>query len=204
MNSRPTGWTRRRRGLRELRGGRGEFRLPGQSASGGAPQSARKRDHRPGGGGGGPGPGFQRTEGREPCPGPGPPPGPVADPNRGFISAGVGLQPESRWTCITAGNCPAASLTWQLVYRGAWQRLTGMGHGWRERHQARAESQDWVTSRLRQTVGAPTPEGERRPFMRGAYRARAELIGRDPGDGERTGLGGERLGHLEGDGDLPR
>ena len=50
-----------------------------------------------------------------------------------------------------------------------------MAHGWRERHQAQAESQDWVTSRLRQTVGAPTPEGERRPFMRGSYRARAEL-----------------------------
>ncbi|MCX5889692.1 MAG: hypothetical protein NTY36_09605 [Deltaproteobacteria bacterium] len=70
---------------------------------------------------------------------------------------------------------PGGNVDWQLVYRGAWQRLTGMGHGWRERHQAQVESQDWVTSRLRQTVGAPTPEGERRPFLRGSYRARAEL-----------------------------
>ena len=84
--------------------------------------------------------------------------------------------PGGSWTCIMAGSCPAATVAWQLVYRGAWQRLTAMAHGWQERHQARAESQDWVTSRLRQTVGAPTAAGERRPFMRGAYRARAELI----------------------------
>ncbi len=70
---------------------------------------------------------------------------------------------------------PGGEVAWQLVYRGAWQRLSGMAHGWRERHQARAESQDWVTSRLRQTLGAPTSQGERRPFMRGSYRARAEL-----------------------------
>ncbi len=66
-------------------------------------------------------------------------------------------------------------VAWQLVYRGAWQRLSGMAHGWRERHQARAESLDWVTSRLPQTLGAPTSEGKRRPFLRGSYRARAEL-----------------------------
>ena len=33
-----------------------------------------------------------------------------------------------------------------------------------------------MTSRLRQTIGAPSAAGERRPFLRGAYRARAELI----------------------------
>jgi hypothetical protein len=71
---------------------------------------------------------------------------------------------------------PGGLVAWQLLYRGAWQRLTAMAHGWQERHQARAESEDWVTSRLRQTVGGPGPEGERRPFMRGAYRAGAELI----------------------------
>ena len=71
---------------------------------------------------------------------------------------------------------PGGDVAWQLVYRGAWQRLTAMAHGWQVQHQARAESEDWVTSRLRQTVGGPGPEGERRPFMRGAYRAGAELI----------------------------
>ncbi len=70
---------------------------------------------------------------------------------------------------------PGGEVAWQLVYRGAWQRLSGMAHGWRERHQARAESQDWVTSRLRQTLGAPSSEGQRHPFVRGSYRARAEL-----------------------------
>ena len=71
---------------------------------------------------------------------------------------------------------PGGEVAWQLVYRGALQRLSAMAHGWRLPHQARFESQDWVTSRLRQMIGAPTSAGERRPFIRGPYRARAELI----------------------------
>jgi hypothetical protein len=65
---------------------------------------------------------------------------------------------------------------WQLLYRGSWQRLSSMGHSWQGSHQAQAESQDWVTVRLRQKIGAPSAAGERQPFLRGAYRARAELI----------------------------
>lgn len=71
---------------------------------------------------------------------------------------------------------PGGEVAWQLVYRGALQRLSDMTHAWRQPHQARFESQDWVTSRLRQTIGAPASAGDRRPFMRGPYRARAELI----------------------------
>jgi hypothetical protein len=64
---------------------------------------------------------------------------------------------------------------WQLVYRGELQRLTGMSHGWRQPHRVRLESQDWVAARLQQAIGAPAPEGDRRPFLRGTYRARGEL-----------------------------
>jgi hypothetical protein len=71
---------------------------------------------------------------------------------------------------------PNGDLSWQLVYRGALQKLSNIAHGWGVPHQARFESQDWVTFRLRRTIGAPTSAGERRPFMRGPYRARAELI----------------------------
>ncbi|MCL4503089.1 MAG: hypothetical protein M1438_14750 [Deltaproteobacteria bacterium] len=71
---------------------------------------------------------------------------------------------------------PGGDLTWQLVYRGALQKLGNMAHGWGIPHQAQFESQDWVTFRLRQRIGAPTAAGERRPFMRGPYLARAELI----------------------------
>jgi hypothetical protein len=67
-------------------------------------------------------------------------------------------------------------VAWQLVYRGTLQKLSNMAHGWSVPHQVRFESQDWVTFNLRQMIGAPTAAGERRPFMRGSYRARAELI----------------------------
>ncbi len=96
--------------------------------------------------------------------------------NRAAASYLQGLDETGKQIDLYHGwELPGGGADWQLVYRGAWQRLSGMTHGWRERHQAQIESQDWVTSRLRQTVGAPSPEGERRPFMRGTYRVRAEL-----------------------------
>jgi hypothetical protein len=67
------------------------------------------------------------------------------------------------------------TVTWQLLYRGAVQRLAGMAHGWRQAHRARLESQDGVAAKLNQLIGAPAPSGERRPFMRGTYLARGEL-----------------------------
>lgn len=70
---------------------------------------------------------------------------------------------------------PSGRVEWLLVYQGLLQRLGGMTHGWREGHRARLESQDWVAARLEQTLGAPSPAGEKSPFLRGTYRARAEL-----------------------------
>lgn len=70
---------------------------------------------------------------------------------------------------------PGGKVQWQLVHQGVLQSLTGMGHGWREPHQVRLESQDWLAARLKKVLGAPSPQGEKRPFMRGPYLARAEL-----------------------------
>lgn len=101
--------------------------------------------------------------------------------NRAAASYLQGLDGALRQVDLYHGwELPGGEVAWQLVYRGALQRLTGLAHGWREPHQARAESQDWVSFRLRQKIGAPTPAGVRRPFMRGAYRARAELTGVTP------------------------
>jgi hypothetical protein len=69
------------------------------------------------------------------------------------------------------------AVAWQLVYRGTLQGLTGLTHSWQQPHRVRLETQDYIVARLQQTIGAPTASGERRPFLRGAYRARAELAG---------------------------
>jgi hypothetical protein len=68
------------------------------------------------------------------------------------------------------------TVAWQLVYQGVLQHLAGMTHGWREPHRARLESQEAAVVRLRQLIGVPSAAGERRPFRRGAYRARGELL----------------------------
>jgi len=70
---------------------------------------------------------------------------------------------------------PHGQVEWQLVYQGELARLAGMAHGWREEHRVRLESRDWVAARLQTKVGAPSAQGERQPFMRGPYRAGAEL-----------------------------
>jgi hypothetical protein len=64
---------------------------------------------------------------------------------------------------------------WQVVYQGVLEALTGMGHGWQERHRAALESRSLPGARLQRLVGAPSPDGEKRPFIRGAYVARGEL-----------------------------
>ncbi len=64
---------------------------------------------------------------------------------------------------------------WLPLYQGVIRRLGGMADGWQERHKAELETQDWITHRLNQRLGAPSPEGERRPFLRGFYRLRGEL-----------------------------
>jgi hypothetical protein len=70
---------------------------------------------------------------------------------------------------------PGGKVQWQLVHQGVIGSLNGMAHGWQEPHQARLESSDWLAARLKKVLGAPSPLGEKRPFMRGPYLARAEL-----------------------------
>ncbi|RJR48274.1 MAG: hypothetical protein C4567_00155 [Deltaproteobacteria bacterium] len=70
---------------------------------------------------------------------------------------------------------PRGRVEWQLVYQGELDRLAGMAHAWRGEHRVCLESRDWVAARLQTRIGAPSPQGERRPFMRGPYRAGAEL-----------------------------
>lgn len=71
---------------------------------------------------------------------------------------------------------PAGGVEWQLVYQGVLQRLSGLAHGWQPRHRVQLESQDWVAATLKKVIGAPSAAGNRQPFMRGAYRARGELL----------------------------
>jgi hypothetical protein len=71
---------------------------------------------------------------------------------------------------------PHGQVEWQMVYQGELERLGGMAHSWQGEHRVRLESRDRVAARLQTRVGAPSPQGERQPFMRGPYRARAELV----------------------------
>jgi hypothetical protein len=67
------------------------------------------------------------------------------------------------------------TVSWQLLYQGAVQRLSGMAHGWSQQHRVHVESQDNVAAKLAQILGAPSDTGERRPFMRGTYIAPGEM-----------------------------
>jgi hypothetical protein len=92
------------------------------------------------------------------------------------------------------------TVSWQLLYQGSVQRLSGMAHGWSQPHRVRMESQDGIAVRLKQMVGAPTETGGRRPFMRGFYLAQGELtevIAAKVGEIVKTGSGSATL-HLLG------
>lgn len=109
--------------------------------------------------------------------------------------------PGSDWsrkqiTLYHGWELPQGGVQWQLLYRGEVQRLAGMGHGWQEPHRVRLESWDWVAARLHQAIGAPAWDGTRRPFLRGAYRARGELsdtISAAVSQPEKTGSGSAAL-----------
>ena len=84
------------------------------------------------------------------------------------------------WDAKQPGPAPRletsdGEVEWQLLYQGEVKGLSGMACGWGASHQARLESRDRVAAALARTVGAPSEAGERRPFIRGTYRARAEL-----------------------------
>ena len=85
---------------------------------------------------------------------------------------------------------------WLLVFRGTIRELAGLGHAWRGPHVAELVSEDWVAAQLNRRIGIPGPDGERRPFLRGAYRARAELVETLPprlGEVAKQGSGSARL-----------
>ncbi len=104
----------------------------------------------------------------------------------------LGLLTAERYVELYHGwERPDGEVEWLRLYRGTLQELAGLGHAWRGRHLAELLSQDWVAARLQRPLGAPGPEGERRPFLRGAYRARAELVASEPARvGEITKQGG--------------
>ncbi len=82
---------------------------------------------------------------------------------------------EKRLALYHGFELPSGQVEWLLLYQGTLSRLGGMADGWQERHRVELETIDWITHCLNRRLGAPTPEGERQPFMRGFYRSRAEL-----------------------------
>ena len=99
---------------------------------------------------------------------------------------------EKRLDLYHGWELAGGAVAWQLIYRGVLQRLTGLADSWQQPHRGRLESQDYLAARLRQVIGAPTAAGERRPFMRGTYRAPAELARTIPAqvtDPVKTGSG---------------
>jgi len=88
----------------------------------------------------------------------------------------LGLPWEDKRLLLYHGfELPDGQVEWLPLYQGALTRLGNMADGWQERHRVELETRDWITHCLNRRLGAPTPEGERRPFMRGFYRARGEL-----------------------------
>ncbi len=89
----------------------------------------------------------------------------------------LGLPFEEKRLILYHGfELPNGQVEWLPLYQGALTRLGNMTDGWQERHRVEVETEDWITHCLNRRLGAPTPEGERRPFMRGFYRVRGELV----------------------------
>jgi hypothetical protein len=94
---------------------------------------------------------------------------------RNFSLLGLPFE-EKRLILYHGFELPNGQVEWLPLYQGALRRLGSMTDGWQERHRVEVETEDWITHCLNRLLGAPTPEGERRPFMRGFYRARGELM----------------------------
>lgn len=93
----------------------------------------------------------------------------------------LGIPREERCLELYHGwELAGGEVEWLLVYQGAVHHLGGLDHAWRGPHQAELESRDRMAFKLSRRVGAPNAAGERRPFMRGPYRARAELVESSP------------------------
>jgi hypothetical protein len=89
----------------------------------------------------------------------------------------LGLPREEKRLALHHGFAlPSGGTEWLPLYQGALSRLGGMADGWQERHGVEMETRDWISHRLNRRLGAPGPEGERRPFLRGFYRLRGELL----------------------------
>lgn len=88
----------------------------------------------------------------------------------------LGLPWEEKRLALYHGfELPSGEVEWLPLYQGTLCRLGGMADGWQARHAVELETRDWISHRLNRRLGTPTPEGQRRPFMRGFYRARGEL-----------------------------
>jgi hypothetical protein len=94
---------------------------------------------------------------------------------RNFAVLGLPFE-EKRLILYHGFELPNGRVEWLPLYQGALTRLGNMTDGWQERHRVEVETEDWITHCLNRRLGEPTPEGERRPFMRGFYRARGELM----------------------------
>uniref|UniRef100_A0A7V6DNF8 Uncharacterized protein n=1 Tax=Desulfobacca acetoxidans TaxID=60893 RepID=A0A7V6DNF8_9BACT len=94
---------------------------------------------------------------------------------RNFSLLGLPFE-EKRLILYHGFELPNGQVEWLPLYQGALTRLGNMTDGWQERHRVEVETEDWITHCLNRRLGAPAPEGERRPFMRGVYRARGELV----------------------------
>jgi len=72
---------------------------------------------------------------------------------------------------------PDGTVEWQLVYIGQLDKISEMSHAWDEAHLAHLETVDFVRQMLEHKIGAPDPDGAKKPFMRGYFRAKAESTG---------------------------
>ncbi|MBW1916394.1 MAG: hypothetical protein JRI57_00015 [Deltaproteobacteria bacterium] len=71
------------------------------------------------------------------------------------------------------------SVEWQLVYIGKLLKISQIGHSWQGRHTAVLETADLIMEGLQKKIGVPDEDGTKRPFMRGYYRDKTELISTD-------------------------
>jgi len=91
---------------------------------------------------------------------------------------------------------PNGETAWLLQYVGRIKDIREISNSFTGRQQAKIVSSPALYEALQGLIGIPGADGERRPFMAGAYRVKAELVASQPpflGGVSKTGAGSAQL-----------
>ena len=117
-------------------------------------------------------------------------------PGHGDFLMADGLWHGKELRLYTGFDLPNGETAWILQYVGRLQDIREITNGPTGRRQAKLMSTPALYEALQGLIGAPATDGQRRPFLAGAYRVRAELVESQPprlGEVSKNGAGSAQL-----------